>query len=190
MVWPPSLNGDNGFSSLENEGPKSLFLTQNRPILVGRPLLCDQHPHLANNHMDWQSACCLPACCLLRLLACLQQIDGEEGTEMCCRWVGVAITAERVCRLVLLGEHTCLPFEEQFVHLWIGGLVAHLLGCFGGDPKTPQNDQQFAAHDGLHDIAYIIHHAWQRWGWENRGLVAFGSFPKLNPAGSNAWPNG
>ena len=40
---------------------------------------------------------------------------------------GGARKAEGVCRLILPGVRTCLPFEERILHSWIGGLVAHLL---------------------------------------------------------------
>ena len=36
---------------------------------------------------------------------------------------GGATKARRVCLLVLPGGHTCSPFEEGILHLWIGGLV-------------------------------------------------------------------
>ena len=39
-----------------------------------------------------------------------------------------AITSERACQLVLPSERTWAPSEKGILHLWVGGLVAHLLG--------------------------------------------------------------
>ena len=41
---------------------------------------------------------------------------------------GVAIKADRVCWLGRMGVRTCSPFEEGFLHAWIGGLAVHPLG--------------------------------------------------------------
>ena len=45
---------------------------------------------------------------------------GATPRQLPPRGGGVAIKAERVCRLVLSGEHAWSPVEEGTLHLWIG----------------------------------------------------------------------
>ena len=55
---------------------------------------------------------------------------GEGGED--------AIKAEGVCRLVLTGVHMCASFEEEILHLCIGGWVTHQLG-WGRSGKVREN---------------------------------------------------
>ena len=53
---------------------------------------------------------------------------------------GGGIKAEGVCRSVLPGVRTCLPFAEGILHPWTGGWVVHPVGwgCRGRVQELPE----------------------------------------------------
>ena len=49
----------------------------------------------------------------------LHEIRWDAGDSLGATTKGGCQKAERVCRLVILGVHTCLPFEEGITHVWM-----------------------------------------------------------------------